>query len=194
MTKESKTQIEYRKTSDLIPYARNSRTHSDEQVNQIASSIQEFGFTNPILIDSKDSIIAGHGRIMAATKLKIDEVPCIVLSHLTEAQKKAYVIADNKLALNAGWDDELLALELEELKELDFDLALTGFSEGELSGLLGIDIGGATNEFGDSESEVVDSAYKEQHGVIVICSDEQEQESVFNRLSGLGMNCKVVST
>ena len=121
-----------RLTKDLIPYARNSRTHSDEQVSQICSSIKEFGFTNPIIIDEDNGIIAGHGRIMAATKLKIKEVPCIQVSGWSEAQKKAYVIADNKLALNAGWDEEMLALEFEELQCMDFDLELTGFSLGEI--------------------------------------------------------------
>lgn len=120
--------IENAKTADLIPYARNSRTHSDEQVAQIAASIKEFGFTNPVLTDGEGGIIAGHGRVMAARKLKLKEVPCIVLGHLTEAQRRAYIIADNKLALNAGWDEELLALELSDLREMDFDLNLTGFN------------------------------------------------------------------
>lgn len=131
-----KHEIEYISTEELIPYARNSRTHSDEQVAQICGSIKEFGFTNPVLIDADGVIIAGHGRTMAAQRLKMKEVPCLRLSHLTEAQKKAYVIADNKLALNAGWDDEMLALELGELKELDFDLSLTGFDDDELNALL----------------------------------------------------------
>ena len=129
--------IAYKKIKELIPYCNNSRTHSDEQVLQIASSIKEFGFTNPVLIDDQGGIIAGHGRIMAAQKLKMDEVPTITLSGLSEAQKKAYIIADNKLALNSGWDDELLKIELEQLKELDFDLGLIGFSDDELALLLG---------------------------------------------------------
>lgn len=123
---------ESRKTSDLIPYARNSRTHSDEQVTQIASSIRHFGFTNPIIIDEDNGIIAGHGRIMAANKLGMDEVPCVIVTGWTEAQKKAYVIADNKLALNAGWDEQMLALELKDLQEMDFNLELTGFSLDEI--------------------------------------------------------------
>lgn len=127
--------IEYKKTKDLIPYARNSRTHSEEQVIQIASSIKEFGFTNPVLIDEDGGIIAGHGRIMAAKKLNLAEVPTITLKGLSEAQKKAYIIADNKLALNAGWDEELLRVEFDELKELDFDLTLTGFSLDEINDL-----------------------------------------------------------
>lgn len=128
-------QIVYKKVNELIPYINNSRTHSEEQVNQIVASINEFGFTNPLLIDEKDNIIAGHGRLMASKKLGMEEVPCIVLKGLTEAQKKAYIIADNKMALNAGWDDELLKIELENLKELDFDLGLTGFDVDELDEL-----------------------------------------------------------
>jgi ParB-like chromosome segregation protein Spo0J len=120
---------------NLVPYARNSRTHSDAQVSQIAASIKEFGFTNPVLIDEDGGIIAGHGRILAAQHLKIEEVPAIVLSHLTDIQKKAYIIADNKLALNAGWDDELLRLEFDELDSAGFDLDLTGFSLDEIDAL-----------------------------------------------------------
>ena len=128
--------LEYVSIDALIPYARNSRTHSDAQVAQIAASIKEFGFTNPVLIGETGGIIAGHGRTMAARKLGLDEVPCLRLSYLSEAQKKAYIIADNKLALNAGWDDEMLKVELSELKDLDFDLALTGFDADELTNLL----------------------------------------------------------
>jgi len=131
-----KQQIEYVKTAKLVPYARNSRTHSDEQVAQICASIKEFGFTNPVLIDGEGVIIAGHGRTMAAQRLDMKEVPCLRLGHLTDAQKKAYVIADNKLALNAGWDDEMLAIELKELNAEDFDLSLTGFDDDELAALL----------------------------------------------------------
>ena len=123
------------KISILTEYDKNSRTHSDEQVTQIAKSITEFGFTNPVLTDGENGIIAGHGRVMAARKLGMDTVPCIELSGLSDTQKRAYIIADNKLALNASWDDELLALELTELKELDFDLELTGFTQEELFSL-----------------------------------------------------------
>lgn len=121
--------IDYLPTEQLIPYALNSRTHTELQVAQIASSINEFGFTNPILIDDKATVIAGHGRLLAAQKLGLQEVPTILLAGLTPAQKKAYVIADNKLALNAGWDADLLTAELETLKEMDFDISLTGFDE-----------------------------------------------------------------
>lgn len=128
--------IDYVPTTDLLPYAMNSRTHSDEQVAQIAASIKEFGFTNPILIDDAAGIIAGHGRLMAAKKLKLKQVPTITLEGLTEAQKKAYVIADNKLALNAGWDTKALTAELRRLQELEFDLDLIGFDSDELAQLL----------------------------------------------------------
>lgn len=127
--------IEYLPTDSLIPYARNSRTHSDAQVSQVAGSIREFGFTNPVLIDAQDGIIAGHGRVLAALKLKLDTVPCIRLSHLTETQRKAYVIADNKLALNAGWDTEMLLIEFSELEAAEFDMELLGFSDEELDAM-----------------------------------------------------------
>lgn len=143
-------QIVYKKVDKLIPYINNSRTHSEEQVNQICASINEFGFTNPILIDEKNNIIAGHGRLLASKKLKMEEVPCIILQGLTEAQKKAYIIADNKMALNANWDFNLLSLELENLKELDFDLELTGFNTDEIDSFLG------TNE------DIQDNDYEEQ--------------------------------
>ena len=129
-------QIEHLLVSSLIPYVRNSRTHSDEQVTQIAASIREFGFTNPVLIDSSGTIIAGHGRVMAAKKLGLETVPCIRLGHLTPSQVRAYVIADNKLALNAGWDDQMLRSELESLQDDGFNMDLTGFSDEELAELL----------------------------------------------------------
>lgn len=130
-----------------MPYANNSRTHSDEQVSQICASIKEFGFTNPIIIDDENTIIAGHGRVLAANKLKLKDVPCVQVTGWTDAQKKAYVIADNKLALNAGWDEELLSIELGALQELDFDLSLTGFSDDELGDLIGLeDEEGLTDE------------------------------------------------
>ncbi len=128
-------QIVYKNTSDLIAYVNNARTHSDEQVLQICASIKEFGFTNPVLTDGDNGIIAGHGRIMAAKKLGLEQVPTIELSHLSDAQRKAYILADNKLALNSGWDNNLLAIEFDELKELGFDIELTGFSLDEIDAL-----------------------------------------------------------
>src|SRR5579863_6926890 len=132
----------------LIPYARNPRTHSDAQVDQIADSILEFGFNNPILVDTQAGIIAGHGRLLAARKLGLTEVPVIVLDHLTEAQKRAYIIADNQLALNAGWDDDLLRSELAALQQEDFNLDLIGFDDRELSELL-------ANQHADDQADIV---------------------------------------
>jgi len=130
--------IEIWQTSRLIPYDRNARTHSPEQVDKIAASIAEFGFTNPILVDSADGIIAGHGRLLAAQRLGLSEVPVVVLDHLTEAQRRAYILADNRLALDAGWDVEMLAQELEALQAMDFDLDLTGFNQEEIAKYLDI--------------------------------------------------------
>ena len=138
--------IEQLATGDLIPYVNNSRTHDERQVGQIAASIKEFGFTNPILIDNENGIIAGHGRLQGAQKLGIEQVPCIRLGDLTEAQKKAYVIADNKLALNAGWDMDLLAVEIEGLQALDFDVDLLGFDADELDVLFPLEVEGLTDE------------------------------------------------
>jgi ParB-like chromosome segregation protein Spo0J len=138
--------IEYVKRDQLIPYINNSRTHDARQVKQIASSIKEFGFTNPLLIDEDGGIIAGHGRLLAADLLGIDQVPTITLVGLTEAQRKAYVIADNQLALNAGWDLDTLKVELDRLTELDFDVDLLGFDDDFLSSFLDEPSEGLTDE------------------------------------------------
>lgn len=145
-SKNMTIQIKYKPAKDLIPYARNSRTHSEAQIAQIAASIKEFGWTNPILLDGENGIIAGHGRLLAALKLGEEKVPTIELSHLDENQKRAYVIADNKLSLNADWDNELLAIELTELKSAGYDLGLTGFSDEEISALNPEKIEGLTDE------------------------------------------------
>lgn len=138
----------------LVPYERNARTHSPEQVAQLAASITEFGFLNPILVDSKDGIIAGHGRLAAAKDMGLAEVPVVVLDHLSEAQKRAYVLADNKLALNAGWDEGLLSAELLDLGDMDFDVSLIGFSEEELKQLMPeIEKLDAMPELADGEKE-----------------------------------------
>jgi hypothetical protein len=124
------------RVADLVPYARNARTHSDAQVARIAASIREFGWTDPILVDGDRGVIAGHGRLLAARKLGMDAVPVIELSHLSEAQKRAYVLADNRLALDAGWDEDLLRVELGDLRGLGFDLELTGFGADEIGKIL----------------------------------------------------------
>jgi hypothetical protein len=147
--------IEHWPLDRLIPYARNARTHSDAQIAQIAASIREFGFTNPILVDTSDGIIAGHGRLLAARVLKLEQVPVIVLDHLSETQKRAYIIADNRLAENAEWDDELLQIELTALQEEGFELDLLGFDDSELAELLAAQVSdGLTDE--DAVPEITD--------------------------------------
>lgn len=181
--------IEQLGITTLIPFAKNSRTHNDAQIAQIAASIREFGFTNPVLIDEANGIIAGHGRVLAARKLKLDEIPCIRLSHLTESQKRAYVIADNKLALNAAWDDAMLKLELADLKELDFDLSLIGFSSDELIELLtDTEVVGLTDE--DAVPEVQENPVSKlgdvwllgQHRVM--CGDSTSIDAVEALMDG----------
>lgn len=178
-----KNKLEYLLIDSLSAYETNSRTHSKEQIAQIAASINEFGFTNPVLIDADNTIIAGHGRVQAAKQMNMDTVPCLRLSHLTDAQKKAYVIADNKLALNAGWDDDLLRQEIEALKDLDFDISLLGFDL--------IDLGKMFDT--EEEQELKEENYAEVFNVIIECKDEEEQERTFNRLDTEGYKCRVQS-
>lgn len=166
----------------LIPYAKNSRTHSEAQVAQIAASIKEFGFRNPILVDGT-GVIAGHGRLLAARKLNLKQVPTIDCSDLTEAQKKAYIIADNKLAMNAGWDGELLALEMEELLKGNFDLQILGFTETELDELL--DTTPQEAELGLLPEEKLDNFLNGDTKILRLAYDEQEFESVVNGLQQL---------
>ena len=157
-----------RKVVDLIPYDRNARTHNEAQVAQIAASIKEFGFTNPVLIDEGNTIIAGEGRVLAAKKLKLETVPCMLLAGLTEAQKAAYVIADNKLALNAGWDAGLLASELVHLSDLDLNLCLTGFSEVEVMALLdhvGNELADVMSDSGSPQSDESDPGAPDWSGM-----------------------------
>ena len=142
-------EVEYRPLDALVPYANNARTHSDEQIAQIAASIAEFGFVNPVLVDERSIIIAGHGRLAAARLLGMSEVPVIELAHLSETQRKALIIADNRIALNAGWDDELLKLELETLKAEDFDIDILGFDPTEIDDLL---FGEDEDESGDDDA------------------------------------------
>jgi DNA modification methylase len=185
----AKQQIEQVSIEALIPYARNSRTHSDAQVAQIAASIKEFGFTNPVLIDEDGGIIAGHGRTLAARKLELDEVPCLRLAYLSEAQKKAYIITDNKLALNAGWDDEMLKVELSELKDLDFDLSLIGFDADELANLLEPEqVEGLTDE--DEVPELPETPVTVEGDVWILgnhrlmCGDSTSIDAVDKLMSG----------
>lgn len=181
--------VEHWSLQRLIPYAKNARTHDDTQVSQIAGSIAEFGFVNPILVGDDNVIIAGHGRLMAAQKLGLDTVPVIVLHHLTEAQRRALVIADNKIAENAGWNDELLKLELEELGDLGFDLDLIGFSDEELDELLGND-----EQSGESDEDEIPEVEDEpvsRHGDVwvmgdhrLLCGDSTSKQDLEKLMSG----------
>lgn len=172
-------QIEYRATADLVPYARNARTHSDSQVAQLATSIIEFGWTNPVLVDGANGIIAGHGRVLAAKKIGIEKVPVIELSHLTAAQRCAYVIADNKLAENAGWDRDVLRQEIQSLDTGEIDLAITGFDEREIKLLLGIDA-----------DLIQEQNMSEAFEILVICQGEREQRKLLERLTAEGYKCR----
>ena len=154
--KQRQLTVIYKRVDELIPYVNNARTHSDEQVTQIASSIKEFGFNNPILTDGENGVIAGHGRLLAAKKLGLETVPTIELSGLTEAQKKAYILADNKIALNSGWDEELLKIELDDLKNSGADLESVGFTNDELEEILGV-VDDVTNEIDDRYTAKIDS-------------------------------------
>lgn len=181
--------IEYWPIGRPKPNARNARTHSPGQVAQIAAAIREFGFTNPLLCDpDDDDLIAGHGRLLAAHSLAYADVPVIPLRGLSPAQKRALRLADNKLALNAGWDQELLQLELADLGQAGFDLSLVGFSGDELATLLPAAPAAARGGAGG------ESHYQEQYGVIIVCRDEAHQRQTFERLVELGYEPKVVVT
>ncbi|MGF0139877.1 site-specific DNA-methyltransferase [Streptococcus alactolyticus] len=166
----------------LVPYARNSRTHSKEQVLQLRASLREFGFLNPCLIDKDFNVIAGHGRIMAAKEEGIQEVPCIFIEHLTEAQKRAYIIADNKLAMNAGWDDEILSIELSDLQGADFDLDLLGFDAAEIDQLLNSDAEAQEDKF-DVDAELEKPIFSKTGDLWLlgnhrlVCGDSTKQET-----------------
>ena len=174
--------------SELIPYVRNARTHSEAQVSQIAASIREFGFLSPILVAEDNTILAGHGRLAAALKLGLKKVPCVKENHLTETQKRAYIIADNKLSLNAGWDSELLAVELSELEGADFNLDLLGFDEAELSSIFDADKDVSDDDF-DVEKELEEPCFSKTGDMWmlgkhrIICGDSTDS-STFEKLLG----------
>ena len=169
---------------DLIPYARNARTHSDEQVAQIAASIKEFGFLSPIIISKDNTILCGHGRFYAAQKLGLEKVPCIKEEYLTETQKRAYILADNKLSLNAGWDNEMLAIELSELQNENFDLGLTGFDVSELEDLIGKDSNDVEDDDYDLDAALEKAAFVQRGDVWnvgrhkLMCGDATSSEDV----------------
>jgi len=172
------------KVADLIPYARNSRTHSDAQVSKIAASIKEFGFLNPIIVDGDNGIIAGHGRVMAAQKLGLDTLPTIEAGHLTDAQRRAYIIADNRLALDAGWDNELLKVELQDLGEANFDLTLTGFELGEMAILF--------DELPNEENDDQKQIDVPENQMLLTFESEMVLQDWFDRAEKEGIKCKLL--
>lgn len=192
MTKTT-TDFELVDINKLIPYVNNARTHSKEQIQKLRSSLREFGFVNPVIIDKEYNVIAGHGRIAAAKEEGIQQVPCVYVDYLTEAQKKAYILADNRMALDAGWDDELLAVEMEELQNLGFDLGLTGFDEKELADLF------AADEEAEDDGFDVDKALEKEAFVQtgdlwllgrhrLLCGDATKPEDVRTVLDGKKAN------
>lgn len=170
-------------TDKLIPYANNARTHSKEQILKLRSSLREFGFINPIIIDKDFNVIAGHGRLISAKEEHFEKVPCVMAEHLTEAQKKAYILADNRMALDSEWDEELLAIEMEELHNLGFDLNLTGFDESEIADLFDVDSDEVKEDDFDVDSELEKPCFSESGDIwhigkhTVICGDSTLQET-----------------
>ena len=189
------TKLEMVKVSELIPYVNNARTHSQEQVNKLRSSLREFGFVNPVIIDADKNVIAGHGRLMAAKEEGITEVPCVLVDYLTEAQKKAYILADNRYAQDAGWDEELLRLEIEALEGMDFDVSLTGFNEDEISDLFaGADTSDTQDDDFDLSDALEKAAFVERGDVWVVgrhrlmCGDATSEEDVATLMDGKKAN------
>ena len=188
------TKMEMVPLEKLVPYVNNARTHSPEQVNKLRASLREFGFVNPVIIDKDYGIIAGHGRVMAAREEHMDEVPCVLVDYLTEAQKKAYILADNRFALDAGWDEEMLRVEIEALQGEDFDVSLTGFDEKELSDLFGADAGDGQEDGFDVDGELQKPCLSQagdlwhlgQHAVI--CGDSTLPETYQRLLAGVQVN------
>ena len=171
--KMQKLEIVYKNIDELLPYINNARTHDEMQINQIASSIKEFGFNNPIAIDNDNVILCGHGRLLGAKKLGLKEVPTVCLSHLTPQEKKAYILADNKIALNSGWDFDLLKLEFEDLKSVDFDLSLTGFSDNDLDFL--------NDEEENTDLDVLDG-FSTTYNITIECANLEEAEELKSKL------------
>ena len=189
------TQMQMVKVSELIPYVNNARTHSQEQVNKLRSSLREFGFVNPVIIDQDKNVIAGHGRLMAAKEEGITEVPCVLVDYLTEAQKKAYILADNRYAQDAGWDEELLRLEIEALEGMDFDVSLTGFDDQEIADLFADDEStGAEDDDFDLSDALEKAAFVERGDVWqvgrhrLMCGDATSPEDVATLMDGKKAN------
>lgn len=172
---------------ELIPYVNNARTHSPEQINKLRASLREFGFINPVIIDKNKNIIAGHGRVMAAREEGIKEVPCVLVEYLTEAQKKAYILADNRMALDAGWDEEMLRVEIESLQGVDFDVSLTGFNEDEITHIFDEETEAKEDDF-DVEEELRKPVFSKAGDIWqlgkhrVLCGDSTKPETYQNLL------------
>lgn len=190
MSKKTTTDMQLVSLDKLVPYVNNARTHSPEQIGKLRSSLREFGFINPVIIDRDFGIIAGHGRVLAAREEGITEVPCVFVDHLTEAQKKAYIIADNRMALDAGWDEELLRVEIEALQAEAFDLALTGFGDDELADLLGAEEDEVKDDDYDLTEALEKAAFVEKGDVWVVgkhrlyCGDATNADDVSKLMDG----------
>ena len=188
------TQMTLVEINKLIPYINNARTHSVEQINKLRSSLREFGFINPVIIDKDYGIIAGHGRVLAAKEEGIEKVPCVLVDYLTETQKKAYILADNRMALDAGWDEELLKLEIEALQGEAFDIGLTGFDEKDLADLFKMDEGDVKDDDYDLTAALEKAAFVEKGDVWVVgrhrlvCGDATNEEDVANLMVGKKAN------
>lgn len=189
------TEMKMVETSKLIPYVNNARTHSQEQVNKLRGSLREFGFINPVIIDGEYNVIAGHGRLMAAKEEGIKEVPCVLVDYLSEAQKKAYILADNRYAQDAGWDEELLRLEIEALEGMDFDVSLTGFNEDEIADLFASDDSTGAEDDDFDLSEALEQAAFVQRGDVwhvgrhrLMCGDATSEEDVATLMDGKKAN------
>lgn len=183
MSKKLTIKTEYKPIESLIPYAKNARTHSAEQILKLRKSIRRFGFINPVLLDEKGEIIAGHGRTLAAAKEKMKELPCIVLSHLSAAQKRMYRLADNRLAEDAGWDEELVRQEMIELDQAGEDLRGTGFDDAEIEKFTADQ---------DEEMGQMDLDDDPEHLIVIECDDEDEQRKLFEELQERGLKCKIM--
>ena len=189
------TEMKLVPVSKLVPYVNNARTHSPEQVTKLRSSLREFGFVNPVIIDSEYNVIAGHGRLMAAKEEGIEEVPCVLVDYLTEAQKKAYILADNRFAQDAGWDEELLRIEIEALEGMDFDVSLTGFDEDEIADLFDDEEGtGAEDDDFDLSDALEKAAFVERGDIWqvgrhrLMCGDATSEEDVAALMDGKKAN------
>ena len=189
------TKMELVAVSKLVPYVNNARTHNEEQITKLRSSLREFGFINPVIIDKDYGVIAGHGRLMAAKAEGIEEVPCVFVDYLTEAQKKAYILADNRMAMDAGWDEELLRLEIEALQAEAFDIGLIGFNDQEISDLFASDDDTGAEDDDFDLSEALEQAAFVEHGDIwtvgrhrLMCGDATSAEDVAALMDGKKAN------